>query len=123
VTAKTRLRPPRDLGPAGRVLWRDVLAAYELNPGELEALRQACRVSDVLARLDAELAAAPVVVAGSTGQDRAHPLLAAAADQRRVLESLLRSLALPMPDEAEGRRRSPAARGAAQARWRAQRSG
>lgn len=117
-----RPRAPVSLGPAGRAFWRSVLADYELSPAEAELLRQACRVVDVLARLDAAIADADdLMVEGSAGQMKTHPALAAAADQRRVLDVLLRSVALPMPEEAEGRRRSPAAQAAAQARWRAQR--
>lgn len=119
-----RPRAPASLGKAGRAFWRSVLASYELSPGEAEVLRQACRVVDVLDRLDAAIADADdLMVEGSVGQMKAHPALASAAEQRRVLDVLLRGLALPMPEEAEGRRRSPAAREAAQARWRAQRSG
>jgi hypothetical protein len=115
-------RAPAGLDKAGRAFWRSVTAVYELSPAELATLAQAARVVDVLARLDAELADADeMTVTGSTGQPRAHPLLAATADQRRVLDSLLRSLALPMPGEAEGHRRSPAAVAAAQARWRERR--
>jgi hypothetical protein len=97
------------------------LAAYLLSPVELVMLGQACRVVDLLARADADLAAADLTVPGSTGQPKAHPLIAATAEQRRVLDVLLRSLALPMPDEMTGRRRSPAAVAAAQARWRGER--
>jgi hypothetical protein len=106
---------------AGRSLWRAVTGAYELAPHEAELLRQACRVADNLARIDAALMEDEPVVEGYAGQPRAHPLLAASADQRRVLDGLFRSMALPMPDEDTGRRRSPVAREAAQARWRAQR--
>lgn len=119
----TRLRPPASLDQAGRALWRAVTGAYDLAPHEAELLRQACRVTDNLARIDAVLIEDAPVVEGYNGQPRAHPLLSASADQRRVLDSLFRSMALPMPDETTGRRRSPAAREAAQARWRAQRSG
>jgi hypothetical protein len=121
MTGKRRPRAPESLDAAGRRLWRSVLADYELSAAEVETLGQACRVADVLARIDAELMDSDLVVEGHHGQPRSHPLLAASADQRRVLDALFRSLALPMPGEAEGRRRSPVA--AAQARWRAQRSG
>jgi hypothetical protein len=84
-------------------------------------LARACRTVDVLDRLDAVLAEDDPIVTGSVGQLRAHPALAATADQQRLLDQLIRGLNLPMPDETEGRRRSPAAREAAQARWRAQR--
>jgi hypothetical protein len=92
---------------------------YELSPAEMELLRQACRTVDLLDRLDVELLDEPLTVTGSTGQPRANPLLASSAEQRRTLEGLMRDLALPMPDEVVGRRRSPAATAAAQARWRA----
>ena len=115
----TRPRPPQSLDQAGRTLWRAVTGAYDLAPHEAELLRQACRVADHLARIDAALMDSDVVVEGYSGQPRSHPLLAASADQRRVLDGLFRSMALPMPAEEEGRRRSPAAVAAAQARWRA----
>ena len=98
------------------------MAAYELSPGELELLWQASRTVDVLDRLDVELLNEPLTVTGSTGQPRPNPLLAACAEQRRTLAGLMWDLALPMPDELVGRRRSPAATAAAQARWRGHRA-
>jgi hypothetical protein len=113
------LRAPAGLGAAGRRLWRDVLAVYELAPGEMEMLRQAARVADVITRLDAELAQAPgLTTVGSTGQPRSHPLLDSLAAQRRVLAECIRSMALPFPDEERGRRRVPAAAESARERWR-----
>ena len=122
MTGARRPRPPESLDKAGASSWRDVLAIYELSPSELALLGRCCRTVDVLARIDAEIIDADLTVEGSTGQPRAHPLLAIKSDQERVLDSLLRSLALPMPGEDEGRRRSGAAVAAAQARWRGQRS-
>jgi hypothetical protein len=99
-----------------------VTADYELSAAELETLRQAARTADVLARIDAVLAAEDMVAEGSMGQARPHPLLLSASDHRRLLAELLRDLALPMPDESEGHRRSPKALAAAQARWRQERA-
>ena len=115
----SRPKPPLSLDEPGRALWRAVTGAYELAPHEAELLRQACRVADLIARLDAALMDSEVIVEGHAGQPRAHPLIQASADQRRVLDALFRSMALPMPDETAGRRRSPSAAAAAQARWRA----
>ena len=112
------VRPPASLRAAGKQFWRSILGSYELSASELESLRQACRVVDLLARLDEQLAAEDLTVVGSTGQPRAHPLLASSAEQRRVLDEMMRALSLPMPNEVEGRRRSPSALVAAQARWR-----
>jgi hypothetical protein len=115
-------RPPEGLGRAGRRLWRSVLGAYDLSPGELELLRQACRTVDLLERIDDQLSREDLTVAGSRGQQRNHPLLLASTEQRRTLDGLLNALSLPFPYEVEGRRRSPSAVAAAQARWRDRRS-
>jgi phage terminase small subunit len=123
MTAAKRPRPPDSLDTTGAALWRDVTKVYELSPAELALLGRCCRTVDVLSRIDVALLDSDLVVEGSVGQLRAHPLLSVKADQERVLDSLLRALALPMPDEDEGRRRSAAAVAAAQARWREQRSG
>jgi hypothetical protein len=99
-----------------------VLGAYDLSPGELELLRQACRTVDLLERIDDQLSREDLTVAGSRGQQRNHPLLLASTEQRRTLDGLLNALSLPFPYEVEGRRRSPSAVAAAQARWRDRRS-
>ena len=88
----TRPRPPESLDDAGRQLWRSLVAVYELSPAELETLRQACRAVDIIARIDAVLIDSDLVVEGHHGQPRSHPLLAATAEQRRVLDALFRIL-------------------------------
>ena len=114
----TRKPPaPPGLGLAGRALWKATVAEFELNPAELALLREAGRTADTLASLTAALSDTPLTVEGSTGQPRAHPLLAEARAQRRVLDQLCRALALPLAGEDVGRRRSPTAREAAIARW------
>jgi phage terminase small subunit len=118
----SRAKAPQSLGETGRAFWRRVNATYELSPAEEAVLARCCRTLDVLDPLDAVLADADdLVVEGSAGQPKPHPALASVADQQRLLDQLLRALNLPLPDEQEGRRRSPAAREAAQARWRQRR--
>jgi hypothetical protein len=112
---------PEGLNRSGTALWRGVMRNYELSPSEVVTLEQCCRQADLIARLDTELAGSPVVVEGSMGQPKTHPLVAAVAEARRTLDILQRSLALPMPDEDAGTRRAPQQVAAAQARWRAQR--
>lgn len=119
----TRPRAPGSLGEAGRAFWRKVTAVYELSPAEEAMLARCCRTLDVLGRLDAVLLEDDLVVTGSVGQLKAHPGLAAAADQQRLLDQLVRALNLPLPDEDAGHRRSPANRENALARWRTERHG
>ena len=113
------MRYPSGLGKAGRALWRSVLADYELSAAELAVLRRACVTADYLDRIDAALSEG-LTAEGSLGQPRPHPLMRALYEQSVLFAQLLRELALPMPDEESGQRRSPAAVAAAQARWRAQ---
>ena len=110
-------RYPAGFGRSGRRLWREVNAEFGLAPHERAILVQCCRVVDRMDAIEAELAAAPLTVPGSTGQPKAHPLLAEWRLQARVLESLSRALSIPLPDEDVGRRRSPSAREAALQRW------
>ena len=99
------------------MLWRETNAEYGLAPHEAAILVQVCRIVDRLDAIEAELAGAELTVLGSTGQPRAHPLLAEWRHQARVLESLSRALSIPLPGEDVGRRRSPTAREAALQRW------
>jgi hypothetical protein len=111
------VRAPAGLGKAGRALWREVNREFGLAPHESAILIQVCRVIDRLDAIELELSGASLTVEGSTGQPRAHPLLAEWRHQARVLESLSRALSIPLPGEDVGRRRSPTAREAAVQRW------
>jgi phage terminase small subunit len=117
VTAKAP-RAPDGLGPAGRAFWRRITDTYELAPAEVALLARACRVLDTLSDIDRQLAREGLVVRGSTGQPRAHPLVGSMAELSRTLECLVRGMCLPQPWEEQGSRRSPQQREAAQARWR-----
>ena len=50
-------KPPDGLETAGKQLWDSVTATFVLNAGETEILRQACRTSDEITLLEAELRA------------------------------------------------------------------
>lgn len=124
------LKPPDDLGAVGAALWGEVSGAFELDPGEVVLLREACRLTDELERLALALAGAPMVVAGSTGQDRPNPLLDELRKHRSNLVVVVSALRLPVDGESVGRgSASDRGRAAARARWdpsaieRAQRKG
>jgi len=119
----TRRRPPAGLGESGRAFWRSVVAVYELSPAEALSLARACKTVDLLDEVDAAVADYGIVASGSRGQPVPNRLLMVRCELERSLDMLLRALALPMPDETAGHRRSPSATAAAQARWRGHRHG
>jgi hypothetical protein len=120
MSAKRDVPPPGALLNDGLWLWRSIVSLYGLSPSELETLWQACQTADLIAALSDVLWSGGATVKGSAGQLKVSPLIPALSDQRRLMDSLLRSLNLPMPSDLEGRRRSPAAQAAAQQRWRQQ---
>lgn len=115
-------RAPQRLSAAGRRLWRETVDEHELRPDELLLLEKACRTADDLDRLEEAMAVEPLTTTGSTGQVRAHPLLAEIRGMRQLLAALLRQLAVPDAEEpgAVGTVVSSTtsrARTAARARW------
>lgn len=113
------LSAPRGLEQAGRRLWKAVTSAYLFRPDELVLLENACRTVDFIAKLDTELADAPLIVTGSMGQEREHPLLSERRQQSAHLARLLGQLKLPDVDAGSSGRssRSVQARDAALTRW------
>ncbi len=112
---------PGGLGVAGKRLWKEVSAGYTLREDELCVLEDACREVDLVARLQAEVDAGPLLVPGSRGQDIPHPLLMEVRQHRLLLARLLRQLQLPDDPAVAGRKtseRSTSARKAALQRWR-----
>jgi hypothetical protein len=111
--------PPR-LSAGGRRFWRDIQSAYELRPDELLILEKACRTVDDLGRLEAALAASPVLVAGSMGQTKVSPLFAECRATRALLAALLKQIDVPDPVEVaqlHAATRSTQAVKAARAKW------
>jgi len=101
-TTKTA-RQPTGLGSRGARLWKDVSSQYDMRVDELRILESAARTLDETARLERALAHEDVIVKGSRGQARAHPLVASIDGHRRLFAALLKQIDLPDP-EADGQR-------------------
>jgi hypothetical protein len=98
-------------------MWKRVVSAYKLRPDEVFVLESACRTADWIARLEASMEGQPLVVKGSMGQDREHPLLSEARQQRALLARLLAQLKLPEEGSMVQETAATKARKAAMSRW------
>jgi hypothetical protein len=85
---------PADLQDAGRDLWCSIQGRWKLDPRESAVLLRCCRLADVEQRLFEELADVDVVVHGSTGQPREHPLLNRYVQTNLAVGRLLATLSL-----------------------------
>ena len=90
----------------GGRLWRDVLSTWELRPDEVVVLEAACRAVDMGDRILEALEGQPVMVPGSKGQLREHPLLAELRYQRALSAALLKQLGLPDDEVSDRARRA-----------------
>jgi len=120
---------PRNLGAAGRALWKEVAAKFELDPDDAALLEQACRTADELDTLSAAARTADPMVEGSKRQPVVNPVYEEVRRHRVVLARLLKDLALPedeadsKPRDAQAAWRSARARKAAETRWDMRRKG
>jgi hypothetical protein len=97
-------RAPGDLEASGKRLWRELHTSYELDPGDLALVHEACRTLDELDRLAGALREMPPVVEGSSGQPRSHPVHDEVRKHRALLADLVTQLA-PQEDPPRRRRR------------------
>lgn len=114
--------PQPTFGPAGAAIYDAITDDCDLQEHERFQVEQAARLADEIERLRGELEAAPLIVKGSQGQPVAQPLIEATRSHRLALTRILASLKIPAPEDAapvdpETRKRSEAARKAANARW------
>jgi hypothetical protein len=92
-------------------------SAFDFDERERVVLEQACRQSDINARLDAMIAGDGLVVKGSTGQPRLSAAVGELRSGRLALTRLIRELALPDEDGVSMTARQRQAQHAANARW------
>ncbi|WP_371738621.1 P27 family phage terminase small subunit [Alcanivorax quisquiliarum] len=93
----TKITPPKSLGTDGRKLWAELRREYEItDAGSLAILRSMCESVDRLNQCREAVARDGLVVAGSGGQPRPHPLLQVEAEARRALLAHSRALRLDL---------------------------
>ncbi len=90
--------PPTGTGPAGRHLWRSLLADYELAEHELTLLRQAVRVVDLCDDLQHVVDAEGPMAETRLGDVRVSPAVVELRQQRLALARLIVALRVPLGD-------------------------
>jgi hypothetical protein len=109
---------PKKPESAGDRLRAAIAAEFELSEAEEALLARAARTADLLERVEAEVAAAPLVKAGSRGQPVSNPLIQSQVELGAHLVRLLEALRVPLGDEdPEEALTSRMARKAAMTRW------
>jgi hypothetical protein len=103
--AATVPRAPAGTGPAGRKLWRSVLADFDLGAHETLILVQACHVADTCEALQEVIGRDGPMLAGADGP-RTHPACRELRQQRITLARLIVCLRVPLGDEDAGEGRS-----------------
>ncbi len=112
-------RPPAPSGlrAAGKRLWEDVTRKYTLRPDEQRALEIAARHLDNCARIDAELADAPLLVTGPRGRQVPNVLFEERRQESRVALHALGQIGLRDAAEGLAGDRSAAGRALVRQRW------
>jgi hypothetical protein len=106
MAARRKPAPPEAFAAQGTALWQRVAAEFEPSAFEAAILTEACRTVDELQSIRDELRAAEtIVVVGSTGQPRAHPLLDEVRRHRETLARLLTVLGVDEQAQTSRRKR------------------
>lgn len=103
-------------------MWRSITRAYELRADETAVLLRACETADIIDAINEALVGQPLVVNGSQGQKREHPLLSERRQQVALQARLLAQLRLPDADDGAVSA-SAAGRNLVRARYDRRRSG
>jgi hypothetical protein len=92
--------PPKDLGRAGKELWRRLMAEYRLDDaGGQELLRIAAQAADRAESCRQAIAREGAVIVDRLGTRRPHPLLPAERQARHQVLQALRTLNLGAGDQ------------------------
>ncbi|MBS1690767.1 MAG: hypothetical protein JST91_00850 [Actinobacteria bacterium] len=113
-------KAPTGLRARGRRMWRELWTVYDFSeaPERVFLLEDACRVADLIDRLQAVVSEADDLrVRGSQGQPVGMPELDSLRHYRALLAQLIKSLGLPDEDDSGNTPQSFSRLGNA-ARWR-----
>jgi hypothetical protein len=99
----TKARAPMGLKMGGKRLWNRITGEFDLAEHETTVLLQACRIVDVLDRLQVAIDSSEVLVVSPQGL-KANPAVVEFRQQAVTLAKCMASLRIPIDsDSAEGR--------------------
>lgn len=118
-------RAPSGLAAEGKALWAAMTDGLTYRPDELAVLAGACKLADTVAQLEKATKDAPLVVAGSKGQDTVNPLLQELRLTRAELTRQLARIDVPeIGEDGQARNSSrTSSRKSARARWHGEATG
>ncbi len=89
-------RPPAGLREAGKLLWKRIIAEFDLEDHALAVLELICQAQDRWADARKVLDAEGVITLDRFDQKRAHPAAAVERDSRQAVVRGLRSMGLDL---------------------------
>jgi P27 family predicted phage terminase small subunit len=93
-------RPPRTLCAEARALWSSIVAEHIVDDGaSFELLRQLCESVSNLRAIQRQIRKDGLMIKGSKGQMRPHPLFATEAEYRRAILACIRALKIDVTAE------------------------
>lgn len=90
---------PKGAGPAGRRLWRSIVADFDLAEHELSLLRRAVHIADVCADLERIVADEGLIIRAQSGDLRTHPAAVELRQQSILLARLVVALRVPLGEQ------------------------
>jgi P27 family predicted phage terminase small subunit len=95
-----RPSPPKSLSAESRALWRKVVDEHVIaDSASIALVRQLCDSLDGLRACQQRIREDGLMIIGSRGQMRPHPLLASEAEYRRSFLATVRALRLDLTAE------------------------
>jgi hypothetical protein len=100
-------RAPNGLSDRAKAFWRQIMAVYALDAAEQLWLKRACKTISRIDQLEELIADTVLLYDAGSGVFRPNAAWGMLAEQERILDLEIRAMALPLPGETEGHRRSP----------------
>lgn len=92
--------PPKGLSAEAKGLWREITSEHVIDDAASRTLlRQLCESLDGVRACQKQVKRDGLMIAGSTGQLRPHPLLVTEAEYRRAILACVRALRLDLATE------------------------